>query len=105
MSDTGKLTVTAADDEPDDSQYVIETRINKTKPARSEATDEFAKPVAQLRTMNGLGTAFKRNATRTMNKVLEGDGGAKSTRVDIPATGYSLFKVVSPPYNLDYLAA
>lgn len=71
-----------------------------------KSDDAFAKSAESIRAMNGLGPAFKRKATREMQKVYQGsDGKAKTKQVEVETiTGYLLFDVILPPYNLDYLA-
>lgn len=52
----------------------------------------------------GLTDATKRRGTRRLNKA-KGSGDSKSKKVEEEAIdGYNVFDVVSPPYNMDYLA-
>lgn len=70
------------------------------------APDEFAKSGEELRKMNGLGASFKRKTTRELQKVRESaDGKAQSKAIEVETiSGYLIFDVILPPYNLDYLA-
>jgi PBSX family phage portal protein len=71
-----------------------------------EAPDDFAKSGEDLRLMKGLSPATKRKNTNTLQKARQGsDGKAKSKQVEVETiTGYLLFDVILPPYNLEYLA-
>ncbi|QIN94013.1 portal protein [Streptomyces phage Wakanda] len=92
----------------DDGSQEIEVRLGSAVDWRPSAdeTDVFAKSVSEIRKMDGLTPATKRNATRAMQKFQRGAGGAKTKREERDElTGYNLFEVVLPPYNLDYLAA
>jgi PBSX family phage portal protein len=72
----------------------------------ADAPDDFAKSAEDIRALDGLGPNFKRKATREMQKIHQGEGGkAKSKKVEVETiTGYLLFDVILPPYNLEYLA-
>jgi PBSX family phage portal protein len=92
----------------DDESKEIEVRLGSAVDYRpsTDETDVFAKSISEVRKMDGLTPALKRNATREIQKFQRGTGGAKSKREERDElTGYSLFEVVQPPYNLDYLAA
>lgn len=55
----------------------------------------------------GLDSNFKRRTTQRFNKALEGVQGVKSKQILPDATyttGYGIFDVVIPPYNMDELA-
>lgn len=76
--------------------------------------DVFNADIEQIRKLNGLSPAFKRKLTRGISKAASdsaiaarGDGGARSKQVDPHwefVNGYSVFEVVIPPYNMEYLA-
>lgn len=87
----------------------IEVRIGSIyeKPGVSEETDIFAKSAEEFKDLNGLSTAFKKKMSRSLTKFYRGTGGAESKKLEIPnyIGGYSLFDVILPPFNLDYLAA
>lgn len=68
--------------------------------------DPFLSPAESVRKMGGVSPALKRKTSRELQKVHaseDGDAGSKKIEGgDI--TGYLLFGVVIPPYNLEYLA-
>ena len=66
--------------------------------------DPFLRSAGELRTYTGVGRGVRQRATR-LEKSFKGGGGAATTRVEEPqVTGYGLFDVLLPPYNMDYLA-
>ena len=66
--------------------------------------DPFAAEPKSLSKITGLNSAAKRKFSR-LEKVYEGQGGAGTKGVDpLSVNGYSLFEVVIPPYNLEYLS-
>jgi PBSX family phage portal protein len=98
--------VVAAEEESDSKEYVIEaslgTVVTTTVP---NDKDVFAKSAKDIKALEGTTAAFKRKADREMKKILRGTEGAETKRTeDEEATGYSLFEVAMPPYNLEYLA-
>jgi PBSX family phage portal protein len=96
---------TAADNIPERDDDDSTVRIGTLTTRSSEAPDPFAQKASSFRTMEGLSAAAKKRASR-MDKVHQGVGGAKSQKIETDdLTGYNLFEVISPPYNLDYLAA
>lgn len=69
--------------------------------------DVFSTDADLVKSFNGLDANFKRRVTQKINKVMTGTGGAKSKQLLPEATyttGYGIFDVVIPPYNLDELA-
>lgn len=72
----------------------------------SENTDPFAQEVEKIRELDGASPTLRRRATRQLSKRRTGEGGAESKQIEPEAlyTGYQLFDVVLPPYNLEYLA-
>lgn len=76
----------------------------------NNSNDPFDAKPDEIRKMNGLSPTLKRNITRnTLKKVFNTDtkNDAGSRAVDpiySYSSGYSIFDVVLPPYNLDYLA-
>lgn len=86
----------------------IEVRLGSEIELRiaPEDSDVFEKSIDDLRLLDGISSGVKRKATRELQKFQRGTGGAKTKEIVPPAgTGYTLFDVISPPYNLDYLAA
>ena len=90
--------------EPHEIEVSLGSVVETLAPA--EETDVFAKAASDFRTMEGVNANTKRAAAR-LEKAQRGTGGAQSKRMekDEDQTGYTLFGVCLPPYNLDYLAA
>ena len=68
--------------------------------------DPFSIDGEELKKINGLSPAFKRKISRTLEKRFVGTEGT-STQQNLLAqaiSGYSMFDLVQPPYNLDYLS-
>lgn len=98
------MTVTAVEDEK--PEYDINDGVFSLKYTDTEVPeeDEFAKPAEWAKALSGISSNHKRKIA-TMQKRFEGQGGAKTTRIeDDIITGYNAFDVVLPPYNQDYLA-
>ena len=97
------------DDSPDfddDTQLVKVSSSNDyfRLPAQESYDDPFTKTWDDLGKLEGLNANFKRKASR-MTKAYTGLDDAKSKKLDpLDLTGYSLFQIVQPPYNLMYLA-
>src|SRR5215216_1935857 len=95
-------TKTVADDDVYEIEVSLGTVVEKTV---IESSDAFAKPAKDLKGLDGLSPVFKRKSTRELNKVHRGSGGAGSKKEETnEITGYNLFNVVLPPYNLEYLS-
>ena len=76
-----------------------------TEPVKGE--DPFAQDAEVFKTYDGLSDTSKKRAYRAFKKVHEGEGGAKSSKLEGNeqfVTGYQILDVVLPPHNLDYLA-
>jgi len=74
--------------------------------AKQEATfeDPFNVEWEEIRKSEGLSENFRRRAAR-LEKSFTGKGDAKSKKLDpLDLTGYSLFQIVQPPYNMLYLS-
>ena len=66
--------------------------------------DPFSKSWDEIKKSEGLGENFRRKASR-LEKSFTGMDDAKSKKLDpLDLTGYSLFQIVQPPYNMLYLA-
>lgn len=95
------------DDSPDDDSQLIKVSSSNDYfrlPASESYDDPFMKSWDDLSKLEGLSTNFKRKATR-ITKAYTGIDDAKSKKLDpLDLTGYSLFQIVQPPYNLMYLA-
>lgn len=58
-----------------------------------------------LPSISGFSPNFKRKNTRLLQKFQRGQDGAESKKVETEILmGYDIMDVVTPPYNLDYLA-
>jgi PBSX family phage portal protein len=70
----------------------------------TEYEDPFNKNWEELQKLEGLSANFKRRANR-LEKSFTGIDDAKSKKLDpLDLTGYSLFMIVQPPYNVMYLS-
>jgi PBSX family phage portal protein len=92
----------------DDEKNEVQIRSNVDfgmNGASGEAyEDPFSKSWDEIRKMEGINPNLRRNATR-LEKSFTGRDDAKSKKLDpLDLTGYSLFQIVQPPYNLLYLA-
>lgn len=65
--------------------------------SKSEKTDPFLIKAAEARKLNGLSKRFVGEVTR---KFLRGTGAASKQEEIEAVTGYDVFQVVSPPYDL-----
>lgn len=67
--------------------------------------DPFKNAAEDLKKYAGLSPSFKKKTTRTIQKFHQGVSGVKSKKIEDPdVTGYAMFEVVEPPYNMDYLS-
>lgn len=92
----------------EDPTQEIEVQVGSLVEYRSSSNemDVFARSADEVRKMDGLTPALKRRTTRELQKYQRGTGGAHTKREERDEiTGYNMFQVVLPPYNLDYLAA
>lgn len=97
------------DDDLEDSNLIqIVTDSGKTFSITTQE-DSFSDPFmgewGELIKMDGIRPEFKRAASRKIQKAYTGAEDAKSKKLDpLDLTGYSLFQIVQPPYNVQYLA-
>jgi PBSX family phage portal protein len=91
----------------DDDSQVIRITSDKDrvrKEAEFKYDDPFEKSWDDLKKIDGLNENFKRRANR-LEKSFTGLDDAKSKKLDpLDLTGYSLFMIVQPPYNVMYLS-
>jgi PBSX family phage portal protein len=68
--------------------------------------DPFSASLEDLKKVRGLGTSFKRKMNREFSKAFTGvDGiGTQQNLLAQAITGYAMFDLVEPPYNLEYLS-
>jgi PBSX family phage portal protein len=98
------MSMVAVDHDDDEGKIEVRLGTSNTQPIAQEDNDVFSKSVKELRGYNGLSPAVKRSASRQLEKYHRGvDSQSKKIEAD-GVTGYNLFEVVMPPYNLDYLA-
>lgn len=83
----------------------IDVRISSETDGPIIVADSFLTPLNKmLPTMRGLSDPTRRKARRLEKKFTGAeDAGSKQVTV-APNTGYELFEVVVPPYNMDFLA-
>ena len=80
--------------------------IKFNNPTDELSSDPFDINGEDLKKINGIGPTFKRKISRTLEKRFVGVDGAQ-THQNLLAqaiTGYAMFDLVQPPYNLEYLA-
>jgi PBSX family phage portal protein len=80
--------------------------IKFNNPTDESSSDPFDINGEDLKKINGIGPTFKRKISRTLEKRFVGVDGAQ-TQQNLLAqaiTGYAMFDLVQPPYNLEYLA-
>lgn len=92
-----------SEDLEDDTREVTVT-LGTSHDIASPDPDPFSRPASEVRKMSGVSDALRRKSYRTMTKVHRGVGAASKKIEFEEAGGYSMFEVVIPPYNLDYLA-
>jgi PBSX family phage portal protein len=87
-----------------------EIEVSLGRPKRrtlvAESTDPFKRDGEDLLKMSGLNPAVRRRLSRNLEKQYVGDDGAKSKQLNpyVVIDAYSMFGVILPPYNLDYLS-
>ena len=72
----------------------------------TEEADEFNASGQELLKVAGLGTSFRRKVSREIQKSFTGiEGtGTQQNLLQQAVTGYAMFDLVQPTYNMDYLA-
>ena len=99
-----KVTVMDDDNEKDDVRIYSPEDFQLFAKKEQEFEDPFNAKWDDIRKSEGLGPNFRRQASR-IEKAFTGQGDAKSKKLDpLDLTGYSLFQIVQPPYNMLYLA-
>jgi PBSX family phage portal protein len=88
-----------------------EIEVSLGRPKRrtlvAESTDPFKRSGEDLLKMGGLNPAVRRRLSRHIEKAfVSEDGKAKSKQLNpyVVIDAYSMFGVILPPYNLDYLS-
>ena len=72
----------------------------------TKSVDEFNINGDELMKVSGLGTSFRRKVSRELQKRFTGLDGAQTQQnlLQQAITGYAMFDLVQPVYNLEYLA-
>ena len=92
------------DDEGDEVQISSDADLGLFRKKEQEFPDPFAQTWEEIRKSEGLSANFRRSASR-LEKSFTGIQDAKSKKLDpLDLTGYSLFQIVQPPYNVLYLS-
>ena len=103
-----RATVADDDDFEKGYSYEISGAALGSSPRELQETDfddPFLAKAEELLKIENLNPNFKRNASRKLTKAYTGLDDAKSKKLDpLDLTGYSLFQIVQPPYNVMYLA-
>jgi len=95
--------------ENDDSQDVgISNYADWTFPSVKEtkSLDPFSVEGDDLLKVSGVGPALRRKMHRTLEKRFSGKDGVETQQILLAqaVTGYAMFDLIEPPYNLDYLS-
>jgi PBSX family phage portal protein len=71
-----------------------------------EHIDPFAIGLEEIKKINGIGPSFKRKINRDFTKSFTGINGAQTQQnlLQQAITGYAMFDLVQPIYNLEYLS-
>ena len=97
-------------EEDNDSQDIAISNVADwmkfNTPVESKTTDPFKISGEDLTKVSGLGASFRRKMNRDLQKRFQGIEGTE-TQQNLLAqaiTGYAMFDLIEPPYNLDYLS-
>ena len=94
-----------AEDDEDGTIYAYNgSDFNLITKSEDKYEDPFNVNWSEIKKSEGLSDNFRRRANR-LEKSFTGQEDAKSKKLDpLDLTGYSLFQIVQPPYNMLYLA-
>jgi len=92
----------------DDENGIVQIRSDRDYQLITNSEENFEDPFnkswEEIKKSEGLNDNFRRRANR-IEKSFTGIDEAKSKKLDpLDLTGYSLFQIVQPPYNVMYLA-
>ena len=96
--------------EDDDSQDIVVSNVADwmkfNTPREETTTDLFKVSGEELTKISGLSPAFRRKMNRDLQKRFQGIDGTETQQnlLQQAVTGYAMFDLVEPPYNLDYLS-
>jgi PBSX family phage portal protein len=92
-------------DDDDSNEIRVQLGSSSYVTEENEFSDPFSISAEEILKLENLNPNFRRNISRKMQKSYTGLGDAKSKKLDpLDLTGYSLFQIVQPPYNVMYLA-
>lgn len=94
------------DDNSQDTEVLNASDFHIPSAAISKSVDEFKVEGDNLLKISGLSPTFRRKVGRDIQKRFVGKDGAE-TQQNLLAqaiTGYAMFDLIEPPYNLDYLS-
>jgi PBSX family phage portal protein len=76
------------------------------KKDEKRSDDPFSMGLEDLKKVRGLGSAFKRRVNREFSKAFTGieETGTQQNLLAQAITGYAMFDLIEPPYNLEYLS-
>jgi len=101
------MSVEFLDDDNADSVINISNTADWFSVKKDEVSnDPFAAGIDELKKVRGLGASFKRKVSREFSKSFSGVEGT-GTQQNLLAqaiSGYSMFDLVEPTYNLEYLS-
>jgi len=101
------MSVEFIDDESSENIINISNTADWFSLKKNETSnDPFAVGVDELKKVRGLGSSFKRKISREFSKSFTGVEGT-GTQQNLLAqaiTGYAMFDLIEPPYNLEYLS-
>jgi PBSX family phage portal protein len=97
-------------EEDNDSQDIAISNVADwmkfNTPMQSTSNDPFKIEGEEIAKVSGLGASFRRKMNRDLQKRFQGIEGTE-TQQNLLAqaiTGYAMFDLIEPPYNLDYLS-
>jgi len=94
------------DENSSDSQVFNASDFHIPSTSISKSVDEFKVEGENILKISGLSPTFRRKVGRDLQKRFVGKDGAE-TQQNLLAqaiTGYAMFDLIEPPYNLDYLS-
>lgn len=76
------------------------------KKDEKRSDDPFSIGLEDLKKVRGLGSAFKRRVNREFSKAFNGieETGTQQNLLAQAISGYAMFDLIEPPYNLEYLS-
>jgi len=76
------------------------------KKDEQRSDDPFSMGLEDLKKVRGLGSAFKRRVNREFSKAFTGveETGTQQNLLAQAISGYAMFDLIEPPYNLEYLS-